>query len=259
MMKFIKHLIWTTFTRIDAFLKFPGLKKGEIGIQLGFDMEYPLTSDLFLMQQRVQKTGKVYGIDPDKNKIQKALKIIEANKYPISLLHKAVYSHKGEVELAFGKKPGWNQLKNIPLDHTVEFDDTTALVPMDTLDSIINDEGIDSSKIGHINSTINGSEYYALLGMKELLSSAENLSLTIVAGRYDETGTIDGEADYVKIMRLLNEYGFTCKFKRMHQLFWWGCVVKLLLNRKWVFGKKNYGIVMAGKGTKKLKWYQSFS
>ena len=95
--------------------------------------------------------------------------------------------------------------------------------------------------------------------MKELLSSAKNLSLTIVAGRYDETGTIEGEPDYVKIMRLLNEYGFTCTFKRMHQLFWWGFVVKLLLNRKWVFGKKNYGIIMAGKGTKKLKWYQSFS
>lgn len=39
MIKDIKQLIWKLFAEIDSILKFPNLRKGEIGIQLGFDMK----------------------------------------------------------------------------------------------------------------------------------------------------------------------------------------------------------------------------
>ena len=259
MLKNTKSVIWSLFKKLDSALKFPNLKLNEIGIQLGFDMSSSLTSDLFSMQKRVGSNGIIYGIDPDISNINIAQKIISRQKLNIKLIHKAVFSHKGEVELALGENSGWNQLNNIPLDSTVKFTQSTVTVPMDSLDNIIEENEIDIARVSHVNITINGSEYFALLGMKKLLESANNINLTIVAGRYDESGFIDDIPDYEMIMNFLNSLGYKYKFKRIHQLFWWGVITKLFLNRKWVFGKKNYGIIMASKGNKKLKWYQSFS
>ena len=118
---------------------------------------------------------------------------------------------------------------------------------------------IDFQKISHINLTINGAEYETLLGMNNILSEIKNLSLTIIAGRYDESGAINGKQDFEMILPLLHSYGFSTKFKRIHQLFWWGFVVKLFLNRKWIYNQRNFGVIMACKGNHQLKWYQSFS
>lgn len=260
MIKAIKKSIWQIFKSIDSVLKFPNLKSGEIGIQLGFDMDAPITSDLFSMHRRVSPNGLVIGIDPDLSNLSKANEIIEKQNLNIELIHKAIFSLKGEVEMAFGEKPGWNQLKNIPLDSTVKYNDKSAIVPMDTLDNILAENDINPKKVAHVNITINGSEYYALQGMKNLLLKAKNINLTIVAGRYDESGYIDGVEDYKMITELLEKYGFNIRFKRINELFWWGFITKLCLNQTWVYGKKNYGIIMASKGKKKkLKWYQSFS
>lgn len=259
MFKFIKQSIWGVFVRIDSVLKFPNLKKGEIGIQLGFDMNAPITTDLFSMYKRVVPKGQVVGIDPDPGNIQIAQNKIDKEKLNIKLVQKAVYSEKGECELLIGESASWNQINNIPIDSTVLFTDEKIMVGMESLDNIVNELGIDIAKIGHINLTINGAEFGALKGMHQILSESKNINLTIVAGRYDESGTIDNRADYEIITEHLHKYGFTTKFKRIHQLFWWGFITKTVLNRKWIFGKKNYGVIMAAKGCKKITWYQSFS
>jgi hypothetical protein len=64
-MKGIKEILFYWFSLVDRFLKFPALQKGEVGIQVGFDMTSPITSDLFGMSGRVGKQGCVLGIDPD--------------------------------------------------------------------------------------------------------------------------------------------------------------------------------------------------
>ncbi|HAF30461.1 MAG TPA: hypothetical protein DCG75_15570 [Bacteroidales bacterium] len=255
----IKHIIWKTFVQIDSVLKFPNLQKGEIGIQLGFDMIAPLTSDLFTMYKRVKPTGYVLGIDPDPRNIDLAKEIIKKKKHNIKLIQKAIFSDKGECELLVGESASWNQLNIIPIDTTVSFTGNKISVQMDRLDNIINELNIEILKIGHINLTINGAEYEALMGMHTVLSEAKNMNLTIVSGRFDESGTINGRPDFEIIVEHLQKYGFKTKFKRMHQLVWWGFFVKTLLNRKWIYGKDNYGVIMAAKGSKKLKWYQSFS
>ena len=109
MFRDIKNIIWKCFTSIDAKLKFPNLKKGEIGIQLGFDMAYPLTSDLFSMYKRVKPNGLVIGIDPDPFNHQIAQQIINENNYNIQLIQKGTYSKKGVTRLLIGKKSSWNQ------------------------------------------------------------------------------------------------------------------------------------------------------
>ncbi len=255
----MKKLFWKIFNIIDGRLKFPCLLPGEIGIQLGFDMSAPVTSDLFLMADRVSKKGKVIGIDPDPFNIAYAQKIIADKNLPIQLIHRAVYYEKGSMQLLLGDRASWNQLVIIPLDEEVSYNGKTVNVEMDTLDNLIEIDKIDIAKIGHINITINGSEYYALKGMENLLSSAKNIGITVIAGRYDESGIIEGQADFKIIKQLLLQYGFKVKFRRMHKLFWWGFIVNTIIKRKWIYGKQNYGVIMATKGNKYIPWYQSFS
>ncbi len=255
----IKKIFWNIFKSINSRLKFPELKKGETAIQLGFDMSAPITSDLFLLEKIVGSGGRVYGIDPDPRNISAAEKIIDSKKLNIVLINAAVYSEKGSMELLLGEKASWNQLQIIARDPDVKFKPETVLVEMDTLDAIIERKNIDINKIGHINITINGAEYYALKGMQKLFEKSKNISITAVAGRYDGSGLINGEPDYVVISQLLKEYGFKVGFKRIHQSFWWGFIINFIMKRKWIYGKKNYGIVMAAKGDKKIKWYQTFS
>jgi FkbM family methyltransferase len=258
-LKNLKNIFWNSFTTIDGNLKFPNLEKGEIGIQLGFDMTAPVTSDLFTMHKRVTSDGKIIGIDPDPFNHQIAKKIIQEKKLNIELIQKGTYSKKDNVQFLIGEKSSWNQLEIVPKDSTVAFTEKVITVEINTLDSILEGKNIDIQHIGHINLTINGAEYDTLLGMKNILSEVENLSLTIIAGRHDESGTINGKKDYELILPLLHSYGFTSKFKRINELFWWGFIVKTLINRKWIYSQPNFGVIMAGKGSKKPKWYQSFS
>ncbi|MCP4312244.1 MAG: hypothetical protein GY790_13345 [Bacteroidetes bacterium] len=259
-MRKLKHTFFRLFSLIDQRIKFPALKKGEVGIQVGFDMSSPLTSDLYEMSGRVGKKGLVYGIDPDDRNHQLAGEIISLKKYRnIKLIRAATFSEKARARFLFGREASWNQLGNIPIDETVDFSGEEAEVQMDTLDNILMENQIDIHSVGHVNLTNNGAEYHTLLGFIKGLKQAENLSLTIVAGRYDASGTIEGQPDYEMIISYLQSLGYRTKFRRIHQLFWWGFCVKLLINRTWIYNRKNYGIIFASKGRKHIPFYQSFS
>ena len=259
-MKQLKLLFFHLFAIVDQYIKFPELKKGEIGIQIGFDMLSYITSDLFEMARKVGKKGVVIGIDPDNWNHRVANEVINKNKHQnIRLIELGTYSEKTKANFLFGKKTSWNQLGNIPIDETVEFTGEEKEIQLDTLDNILKNYNINVKNIGHVNITNNGAEYYTLLGFKKGLQEAENLALTVIAGRYDSSGTISGKPDYQIIIDFLNSLGYKTKFRRIHQLFWWGFCVKLLINRRWIYTQKNYGVIFASKGKKRIPFYQSFS
>lgn len=259
-MKMPKSIFFHLFSMVDQALKFPQLKKGETGIQVGFDMNSATTSDLFEMSRRVGKNGMVIGIDPDEwnHEIAKAL-IKKQNYSNIKLVQCGTFSEVTKATFLFGKKASWSQLGNIPIDETVDFSGRKTEIQLETLDNIINKLNIDVKRIGHVNITNNGAEYFTLKGFEKGLSSASNLALTVIAGRYDSSGIIDGKPDYEVILEYLASLGFKTKFKRIHQNFWWGFCVKLIINRQWVFNRKNYGVIFATKGKKRIPFYQSFS
>ncbi len=259
MITFLKFLFFKIFNFITRNIKFPNLKKGEIGIQLGFDMSAPVTSDLFLMCKKATEKGLVIGVDPAIENHISAQKIIEKNNYSAKLVQKATFSEKGKTKIYKAKKAAWNQIENVQLSNKDLFTGESEIIETDLLDNIVNELDINIENIGHINITVNGAEYDTLLGMQNILSKSNNLNISVIAGRYTSTGTINGKPDYVAITDLLTSYGFKVIFKRINQLVFWGFFTKLLINRKWVYNKKNYGVIMAGKGTKKTKWFQSFN
>jgi FkbM family methyltransferase len=259
-MKTLKRIFFQCFARVDRQLKFPALKRGETGIQVGFDMLYPATSDLFEMSGKVGKGGRVIGIDPDPWNHRVAEEEIAGKNYGnIRMIRLATYSEKTKARFLFGKRPSWSQLGNIPLDETADFSGEETKVQLDTLDHILADHRISIQTIGHVNITNNGAEYHTLLGFEKGLREAGDLALTVIAGRYDASGTIEGKPDYEMITTYLQSLGYRTKFRRIHQLFWWGFCVKLLINRQWIYQRQNYGVIFAAKGNKRIPFYQSFS
>lgn len=253
----MKKLFWRTFVWIDQRLKFPQLKKGETAIQLGFDMDAPVTSDLFQLAKRVGPKGKVYGFDPDPVNVAIANQIIAERNLNIEVFHYAISNQNKTSQLKLGDKRGWNQLEDIPIDSSASYQNSIE-VQTRRLDTLLSELNIDVSRVKHINITVNGVEYHTLLGMPDLLRK-DDLCLTVIAGRQDETGIINGRPDHELIAEELNKYGFQHRLKRINKSFWWGMVNNALIHRRWVFGQIGYGCILAAKSPRRLKWFQSFS
>jgi hypothetical protein len=245
---------------LDGILKFPNLKSGEVGIQVGFDMSSPNpTSDLIVMAHRTGKNGIALGIDPDPANINTIKSWGNYLNLKMTLVQKGTFSEKTSQKLIMAKRASWNILSSVDTDKSDAFTDETIEVGLDTLDNIIEDLKIPIERIGHINITNNGAEYDTLLGMKNILTNSSNLALTVIAGRPGKIGEVKGEKDYKAIGELLDQYGFVHKLKMKSELLWWGLVHQRIMKGRPYKGKSDFGIIMAGKGNKKSKFFQSFS
>lgn len=251
--------VYTLHSSIDRRLKFPHLIKGSIGVQVGFDMDFAATSDLFKMARRVGPSGLVLGIDPDPINHERAEKWLNQHRVEqVRLIQKATFDKQEMLEFKLASRPSWNQLSAVPLDDTVPSWRDPILVEADTLDQILAEQNIHPRDIRHINITNNGAEYATLKGMQRLMQETTALSISLIAGRQDPSGIIDGRPDFEVCLEYLRDHGFTARFYRLNQLFWWGFCTKLLLNRKWIYYRPNYGVIFAVKG-QSIPWYQSFS
>jgi len=248
------------FNRLDAKVKFPNLKRGEVGIQVGFDMSSRnLTTDALKMHYRVSKKGKVIAVDPDPRNHALVKKVIERKALNnFTLIQKGTYSQSKTSTLYMSQRQSHNRVKSILAD-APEKTINSVDVELETLDNMVKGLNVDYAKIRHINITNNGAEYHTLLGMETIFDKCENLNLTITSGRPGKLGEINGEKDYRVIMDFLQERGFACKFIRMNTSFWWGVVVHLIIKREWIFNKQRFGCILAARGNRKLRFFQSFS
>ena len=249
------------FNRLDSMVKFPNLRSGEIGIQVGFDMSSKnFTTDVIKMYYRVSNTGKVIAIDPDPRNHAMFKKAIEKNSINnIVLVQKGTFALKKKLTLLISQRSSHNRVKSLQSDSYPKNTISSIEIEVDTLDNIIDDLNIDYSRIRHINITNNGSEYQTLLGMNTIFEKCKNLNLSIISGRPGKLGEIHGKKDYQEIIAFLQKRGFTCKFIRMNNSLWWGIIINLIIKRKWIYNKQRYGCILASRGDRKLKFFQSFS
>ena len=248
------------FNRLDSLVKFPNLRSGEVGIQVGFDMSSKnFTTDVIKMYYRVSNTGKVIAIDPDPRNHALLKNIIEKNSLNIALIEKATFSVRKKSNLLISQRSSHNRVKSIQSDSSPQNTISSIEIELDTLDNIIEVLNVDYSRIRHINITNNGSEYQTLLGMNTIFEKCKNLNLSIISGRPGKLGEINGKNDYKVIIDFLQRRGFTCKFIRMNNSIWWGIIINLIVKQKWIYNKQRYGCILASRGDRKLKFFQSFS
>lgn len=252
-----ENILVRVLNKIEAVLKFPNLRKGEIGIQVGFDLSSKYAStDVVKMHYRTTRSGLVVAIDPDPANHLELQKIIERQKLSVCRVQKATYSETTNSKLVLGTRASYNTLEIVETDLS-NYTSETIEVEMDTLDNIISELNLDYSKIRHVCITNNGAEYSTLLGMTSIFEKCKNLSLTIASGRPHRMGDIDGRPDYELILEFLAQHGFKGKLIRLNKSFWRGVIIHLLIKRKWVFNKTRFGFIIASRGNRKLKWYQS--
>lgn len=211
------------------------------------------------MYTRTGQEGLIIAIDPDPLNHEKLKGLITSRNLSIKTVQKGTYSHQTIEKLILGTRSSYNKLESIKGDPSPSYTDQYLEVDLDTLDNIIAELNIDYSKIRHINISNNGAEYHTLLGMEEIFRKCHNLNLTVISGRPFQLGQINDRRDYDVVIDHLTNLGFTCKYINMKNSIWWGFVNKLLIKRTWIYNKPVFGIIMAYRGDRKLKFYQSFS
>lgn len=259
----LKSFFLNIYNRIDTNLKFPYLKKGDIGVQIGFDLSSKnLTTDLLNISRKVGDSGIAIGIDPDPTNHDKIKKVIkERGIKNVILVEKGTFDSTSELDLVLGTRASHNELAVIAQEGNKNLKEETIKVKLEPLDDILAQLGVDLKKVKQVNVTNNGAEYKTLLGMQKLLTSSNDMAITAIAGRKSNLGfTNTDKKDYEIIAEYLKDLNYYSKFYSLKNLFWGGFVNLFLLKRVWIYSKKKdiMGVVMARKG-KRLKFYQSFS
>lgn len=255
-----RSILVKTRNILDGILKFPNLKRGDIGIQIGFDLSSKnLTSDVIVMARRVGSTGKIIAIDPDPFNHDRLKSIMKEYQLPVFPVQRGTYSKPTMEKLVIARRSSWNKLEQFSNVGELTNEARTIEVQLDTVDDIIQELNIPVQQIRHVNITNNGAEFATLQGMRNLLSKTNNLAITLISGRPGVIGEINGRKDVEVVTEFLSEFGFSTRFYWNTQLPWWNIGHRLLMKGKWRIRQKIYGVVMAHKGKARHPWYQSFS
>jgi len=177
------------------------VKNGDNVVDLGANIGY----FTLILAKLVGPTGKVFAFEPDPRNLTLLKKNIEYNNYKnVIIVPKAVSNVNDKCTLYVGQKTfGQNRI------YKPEKTDTQKFVPTDSetirLDDFFKANNL-LDKISFIKMDIEGSEFLALSGMKEILKLNKNIKIfTEVETSYLE----DAGSSYDQFMDVLTENNFT--------------------------------------------------
>ena len=177
------------------------VKNGDNVVDLGANIGY----FTLILAKLVGPTGKVFAFEPDPRNLTLLKKNIEYNNYKnVIIVPKAVSNVNDKCTLYVGQKTfGQNRI------YKPEKTDTQKFVPTDSetirLDDFFKANNL-LDKISFIKMDIEGSEFLALSGMKEILKLNKNIKIfTEVETSYLE----DAGSSYDQFIDVLTENKFT--------------------------------------------------
>ena len=177
------------------------VKDGDNVIDLGANIGY----FTLILAKLVGPTGKVFAFEPDPRNLTLLKKNVEYNNYKnVIVVPKAVSNVNDKCTLYVGQKTfGQNRI------YKPEKTDTQKFIPMDSetirLDDFFKANNL-LDKISFIKMDIEGSEFLALSGMKEILKLNKNIKIfTEVETSYLE----DAGSSYDQFIDVLTENKFT--------------------------------------------------
>ena len=177
------------------------VKDGDNVIDLGANIGY----FTLILAKLVGPTGKVFAFEPDPRNLALLKKNVEYNNYKnVIIVPKAVSNVNDKCTLYVGQKTfGQNRIYKPEKTKTQKF------VPIDSetvrLDDFFKTNNL-LDKISFIKMDIEGSEFLALSGMKEILKLNKNIKIfTEVETSYLE----DAGSSYDQFMDVLTENNFT--------------------------------------------------
>ncbi|HIA12494.1 MAG TPA: hypothetical protein EYN69_10555 [Flavobacteriales bacterium] len=147
----------------------------------------------------------------------------------------------------------------MPKDPDMIHTDRRVEVEFDTLDNLVAKAEVDLRKISFVNITNNGAEYDTLIGMTNILKEAEDLEISMIAGRPGKMGLIDGRSDVEVKTEFLNKHGYKTAFYRFNQLLWCSINHMYILKEFWKNDKTMEGVLFAVRKDKSFSPIQSYS
>lgn len=232
------------------------LNKGDIiAVQGGVCMNpykrkrywYDNWSQLWMIAKHMGPKGVVVAVEPNPDIAEKIKDVISVSNFKCSFIvvNKALASSNEEsVKFQLGSNLGQARLHDIRNSETWWNQETRGNnmieVPTTTLDEIFREHKLDPTKVAFINLTINGAEYDALLGMKNVLQKAKDICVSTVAGRENEgykgkealdIGYIEGRPDYEVMTEYMEQFGYKSNLVRYTENRY-GMLVSLKGNQK---------------------------
>ena len=177
------------------------VKNGDNVVDLGANIGY----FTLILAKLVGPTGKVFAFEPDPRNLTLLKKNVEYNNYKnVIVIPKAVSNVNDKCTLYVGQKTfGQNRI------YKPEKTDTQKFIPMDSetirLDDFFKANNL-LDKISFIKMDIEGSEFLALSGMKEILKLNKNIKIFTEA---EISYLEDAGSSYDQFIDLLTENDFT--------------------------------------------------
>jgi FkbM family methyltransferase len=185
-------------------------KKDDVVVDVGAHIgQYTITSS-----SRVGPHGKVIAIEADPANFEMLNRNVKLNQFTNVLLQNcAVYSKEEKVKLFLpSQESGLTKYNTIMTNRARAEKDNFVLVNANTLDNLLEQNGISHEGVNWIKIDVEGAEYEVLKGATSILSKSKDLALLI------EIHNLAGGINfYTQIVELLGSYGFRMEFEKIYE------------------------------------------
>src|SRR5215208_1166317 len=186
-------------------------KEGDIVVDIGAHIG-PYT---LIAASRVGPKGKVIAIEADHDNFDLLNLNISLNKLTnVIAVNYAVYSKEETIKLYLpsGKEHSSYTKYNTVMPDRALGETNFIEVNANTLDSILQENGITHEQVNWIKIDVEGAEFEVLKGARDVLSKSRNVSLLI------EIHNVSGRTNlYEHIKEFLNLYNFKIEYEKIYQ------------------------------------------
>jgi FkbM family methyltransferase len=195
--------------REDDLLERFNPKEGEVVVDVGAHIgRYTLISS-----KRVGPKGKVIAIEAHPSVLKMLNKNIKLNHLTnVTALNYAVYSKETKIKLYDHRKQVDATIYNTVMTGRVRDQDVFVEVNANTLDSILQQNGINAEDVNWVKIDVEGAELEVLKGANNVLSKSKNITMLV------EIHNVDGKSKnfYTTIMDLLGQHNFKIEFEKSY-------------------------------------------
>jgi FkbM family methyltransferase len=162
--------------------------------------------------KRVGINGKVISIEADPTNFELLNRNIRLNKLTnVICLNYAVYSKETKIKLYLPNEQLGHTIYNTVMSNRAQTQEKFVEVEANTLDYLLQSNGIKQEEVNWIKIDVEGAEYEVLKGANDILSKSRDISLLI------EIHNLSGNINlYNPIIEYLNLYHFKIDFEKIH-------------------------------------------
>jgi FkbM family methyltransferase len=180
-------------------------KQGDIVVDVGAHMgKYTI-----IASKRVGATGKVIAIEAHPGNYEMLNRNIKLNGLTnVTTLNFAVYSKETKIKLFLPGEKSNRTIYNTLISTRATDEEKFVEVNADTLDDLLQNNGISHTDINWVKIDVEGAELEVLKGADSIMSNSKNITLLIEVHDIE-----DGKNVYRPIMDLMEKYNFKIEFE----------------------------------------------